>query len=98
MKPFSNKLSDPAAWGQIKEKIVHTFCEHPHAAGETYWQHLRFTLGMSSRFLYCWLALLIHGIFPFLFTRTGSCQIEKMHGIMKERVAREEPPKLDLAS
>lgn len=83
---------------KLQQEVLRLFTQHPHEAGETYWQHLRFTLGMSSRFLYCWLALFIHGIFPFLFTRTGSQQIEKMNQIMQERVSREQPPKLDLAS
>ncbi len=98
-EPLSFDTSAAQAWlKKTRQEIIRLFVEHPREAGETYWQHLRFTLGMSSRFLYCWLALFIHGIFPFLFTRTGSSQIEKMHCIMQDRVTRQEPTKLDLAS
>lgn len=95
--PF-DKAKTQAWLEQTRRNIIRLFVTHPHETGETYWQHLYFTLGMSSRFLYCWLALFIHGIFPFWFTRTGSSQIEKMHSIMQERVQRPKPPTLDLAS
>lgn len=82
---------------RMRQDVIQLFNRHPKEAGETYSEHLRFTLGMAARFFYCGLALLIHGIFPFWFTRTGSTQTEKLHGIMRERAARPEPVKLDLA-
>lgn len=70
---------------KTRAEVVRLFLEHPRATGETYPQHLKFTVVMSSRFLLCWAALLIHGVFPFLFTKTVSNQMEKIYAIMKKR-------------
>jgi hypothetical protein len=70
---------------KARADLLRMFNEHPRMTGETYLQHLKFTIVMSTRFLICWAALLIHGIFPFLFTKTVSHQMEIIYGIMKKR-------------
>jgi hypothetical protein len=71
---------------ELGEEVKHVFTEHPHATGETYLEHLWFTLRMSGRMLWASFAILIHGIFPFLFTKTGSNEILALYTIMKNRI------------
>lgn len=66
-------------------KSQRAFTEHPKEAGESYLQHLWFTARMSTRLVIVGFLLLIHGIFPFLFTRTASERIEEFYRIMKNR-------------
>jgi len=61
------------------------FTEHPAAAGETYWQHLLFTLGMGVRLMFAGFVILIHGILPFALTYTGSKHLKKCNKILSER-------------
>jgi hypothetical protein len=61
------------------------FTEHPAAAGETYWQHLLFTLGMGARLMFAGFVILLHGILPFTLTYTGSNHLKKCNKILSER-------------
>lgn len=70
----------------IGDEVVHAFTEHPKATGETYVQHLWFTIRMAGRMFYAGFAITTHGIFPFLFTKTGSREIEALYAIMKNRI------------
>lgn len=79
----------------IKEEAERAFTEHPHETGETYFQHLWFTIRMAGRFAFVSLVVLIHGIFPFLFVRTASRQIEIVYGIMKRRIPKSRRAELD---
>ena len=80
---------------QLRSDVEKAFTEHPEATGETYLQHLWFTAKMSSRFAYSWLVILIHGIFPFLCTRTASNQIELVYRIMKTRIPKKRRDEID---
>ena len=71
---------------ELRADIAKAFTEHPEETGETYLQHLWFTLKMASRFLYALIVLLIHGLFPFLLMRAASKQIEVIYRIMKTRI------------
>ena len=68
-----------------RDKIRHQFIDHPEATGETYLQHLAFTIVMAGRLVLVGFVLLAHGIFPFLFTRTGSHQLDRIWRIMTRR-------------
>lgn len=67
-------------------EVKQAFTEHPQATGETYLEHLWFTLRMSARMFWAGFAILMHGIFPFLFTKTGSNEIAALYAIMKNRI------------
>jgi hypothetical protein len=67
------------------EKVINAFAEHPRDAGETYLEHLIFTIGMAGRFVYIGIVIAIHGIFPFLLTHTASNGIDKAHQILQAR-------------
>ena len=56
-----------------------SFTEHPASVGETYGEHLMTALGFALTMLAAGLACLVHGIFPFLFTRTGSNAITALY-------------------
>lgn len=69
----------------VLETAHKAFTEHPAAAGETYWQHLLFTLGMGARLMFAGFVILIHGILPFALTYTGSKHLKKCNKILSER-------------
>ncbi|WP_313803176.1 DUF6356 family protein [Sphingobium sp.] len=58
---------------------VNPFTDHPGAIGETYFEHMRAAAGFGIRMVAGGIACLCHGLFPFLFTTTGSDQIQLLH-------------------
>ena len=58
------------------------FTEHPAAVGETYGEHLVQASGFGGRMILGGIACVLHGVFPFLFVKTGSKQITRLHGRM----------------
>jgi len=55
------------------------FSEHPNSVGESYFQHMATAASFAG-----WMALgsvlcFCHAFLPFLFTRSGSAIIERMH-------------------
>jgi hypothetical protein len=58
------------------------FTKHPASVGETYFEHLGSAGGFGSRMIIAGLACLVHGIFPFLFQRTGSTTISTLYDRM----------------
>ena len=59
--------------------IKRVFTEHPASVGESYTQHMGMAFGFGGKMVFAGLACLLHGIFPFLFTRTGRNCIEDLH-------------------
>ncbi len=53
--------------------------EHPHSVGETYGEHLRQATSFGAPMVMCGLACMVHGFLPFLFKKTGSRMIRRMH-------------------
>lgn len=81
------------AWVRaVGAKLYHAFNDHPHAAGETYWKHFWFTMGMALRFIKIAAAIIVHGIFPFLCTRTASNEVKRIYGVMVARAPEPEAP------
>lgn len=58
------------------------FTEHPAAVGETYGEHLVQASRFGGRMILGGIACLLHGIFPFLFVKTGSREISRLHDRM----------------
>ena len=56
----------------LKNLITQPWINHPHAIGETYWQHLLYALLTSLKVILAGFMLLVHAFFPFLFVTTGS--------------------------
>jgi hypothetical protein len=55
------------------------FTRHPASVGESYGEHLAFASGVGGRMVLAGLACMLHGLFPFLFARTGSRAIVALH-------------------
>ena len=55
------------------------FTEHPESVGETYWQHMGMALSFAGRMFTAAFCCAVHGLFPFLFVKTGSRCIEDLH-------------------
>jgi hypothetical protein len=60
------------------------FTDHPRSVGESYWQHMGVALSFAGAMSWGAAASLLHAIFPFLCTRTGSSIVLRLH----ERVAK----------
>ncbi len=68
--------------------------EHPATVGESYFEHMRQSSGFGVAMLAGGLACLVHALLPFLFLRTGSTIITKLHQRMvvnRSRVATRAP-------
>ncbi|MEM7688833.1 MAG: DUF6356 family protein [Pseudomonadota bacterium] len=58
------------------------FRDHPASVGETYFEHLLHAAGFGLRMIAGGVACVLHGLLPFLFVKTGSKQIQTLHGRM----------------
>ena len=58
------------------------FLDHPASVGETYGEHLVAASGFGLSMILGGLACLVHGLLPFLFLRTGSSTIARLHDRM----------------
>ncbi|WP_108790035.1 DUF6356 family protein [Erythrobacter sp. Alg231-14] len=64
-------------------KTLHNaFTQHPASVGESYGEHLAHASGFGLRMIAGGVACVLHGLFPFLFIKTGSRQITTLHGRM----------------
>jgi Family of unknown function (DUF6356) len=66
-----------------------SFSEHPASVGETYTEHMGSAWGFAARMAAGSVACFIHGLLPFLFTRTGSGIINELHSKMVLNRARQ---------
>ena len=48
--------------------MTNPFTEHPHSAGQDYWQHLWFALLVAGRCFWIGVLATVHALFPFLAT------------------------------
>ena len=69
------------------------FTEHPRTVGESYSEHLVQASGFGGRMIVAGIACLLHGIFPFLFVKTGSRQINHLHDRMVTNRRRKPEPR-----
>ncbi len=58
------------------------FTDHPDSVGETYFEHMGTAFSFGGRMVLGGLACLMHGLLPFLFTKTGSGLITQLHDEM----------------
>jgi hypothetical protein len=59
----------------ILSDLKNLFTEHPRSIGESYLQHMRFALLMSLKLFFLSIAIVIHAVLPFIFTKTASTMI-----------------------
>jgi hypothetical protein len=79
----------------LQARLKQLFTHHPEQTGETYLQHFGFTLVTSLKLTWVGFILLLHGIFPFLFTHTASSSIEKLYLLLKTRIPKARLQTLD---
>ena len=63
----------------------HWFVEHPHAVGETYFQHQRAAAGFALALARAASLCLIHGLVPKLFEHSASRAVADLHQQMSRR-------------
>jgi Family of unknown function (DUF6356) len=56
----------------VDGREVNPFTAHPHAVGESYARHCAFAWRYGAKMTLGGLAAVVHGVFPFLFEKTGS--------------------------
>jgi len=66
----------------MSNPINRLFIEHPASVGESYFQHLMMASRFASRMVLGGIACFLHGVFPFLWSKTGSGIISELHGSM----------------
>ena len=74
--------------------IDRLFLSHPRSVGESYTEHAATAFGFGTRMIGGGIACMVHGVFPSLFTRTGSNTVKSLYGTMKSRqpAYQERPP------
>jgi Family of unknown function (DUF6356) len=59
--------------------VKRLFTQHPETVGETYLQHMGQAFSFGIEMFVCSFACLLHGLFPFLFVKTGSNAIVRLN-------------------
>jgi hypothetical protein len=77
-----NRIETPDHSGR---RFANPFTTHPAHVGETYLQHLRFASGFSGQLLLAAGAAMAHALLPFLFEKTASAMIRKLHRRIENR-------------
>jgi hypothetical protein len=62
--------------------IDRLFLDHPRSVGETYLEHMGSAGRFGSRMILAGVACMLHGLFPFLFVKTGSNAVRTLHDTM----------------
>lgn len=72
--------------------LSNLFTEHPSSVNETYLEHMEMSSSFSFWLFVAGFCALIHAVLPFMFEKTGSKIINKLHGRMvANRVVRADP-------
>ena len=58
--------------------------DHLDEVGESYWEHMLKAAGFAAAMLVGGVACLVHAVLPFLFVRTGSSRVRRLHEAMVE--------------
>ncbi len=67
------------------QSIRAAFTTHPASVDETYFEHMLFAGRFSLRLFGAAFAALVHAVLPFLFEKTASQLIRKMHNDIVNR-------------
>jgi hypothetical protein len=58
------------------------FTDHPRSVGESYFEHMGSAFYFGVRMIAAGIACMLHGLFPFLFVKTGSLTVRHLHDVM----------------
>lgn len=64
------------------------FTRHPREIGEGYFEHMGVASKVGFQLAGGAIACFVHAVFPFLFVRTGSETIDKLHRQIHKRTDR----------
>ena len=64
------------------------FTAHPHDVGESYLEHGVFACRYGAKMTLGGVAAFLHGVFPFLFTTTGSRITRELNATLETSSAR----------
>ena len=64
------------------------FTHHPREVGESYFEHMGIATRVGLQLTGGALACFVHAVFPFLFVRTGSETIQRLHRQIHTRVSK----------
>ena len=64
------------------------FTAHPRSVGETYLEHAAFACRYGVKMTLGGLAAMVHGVFPFLFEKTGSRITRELNAALDASAAR----------
>jgi hypothetical protein len=76
---------------QTGDKKGSFFTRHLDGAGESYFEHLLFTLKIGGLMLIAGMVVVIHGLMPFILETAGSDRIAHINKLLCERRARQKP-------
>lgn len=65
--------------------LTRLFTNHPASVDESYFEHMRFAGSFAASLLLAGLAALVHAVLPFLFEKTASQIINRLHHRMHNR-------------
>jgi len=65
--------------------------KHLDSVGENYFEHMGHAFSFGGEMLIAGVACLLHGFFPFLFEKTGSAAINRLHVRMVEKRVKHAP-------
>ena len=68
--------------------MANPFTSHPSEVGESYFDHMRTAAGFGAVMVVGGLCVMVHAVLPFLFERTGSRTMDKLHKRMTRRTQR----------
>ncbi len=68
--------------------MLDTFIRHPRSVGETYGEHFATAAGFGGAMVLAGLACMVHAWLPFLFERTASQCVSRLHRQMADRQAK----------
>ena len=63
--------------------------DHPASVGQTYFEHFKFAVKVSTSLLKAFSACLIHAIYPPVHKNTASATIAELHNRIEQRKASE---------
>ena len=64
------------------------FTAHPRDVGESYLEHAAFACRYGVKMTLGGIAALVHGVFPFLFQKTGSRITRELNDTLEQSTAR----------
>tara|TARA_B100001250_G_C19744920_1_gene764818 strand:- start:813 stop:1067 length:255 start_codon:yes stop_codon:yes gene_type:complete len=66
-------------------RLTEKFTNHPESVGQTYFEHFKFAVKVSTSLFKAFSACLIHAVYPPLHKNTASATIAELHNRIEQR-------------